>query len=197
VTVSPLKRALGRVLVFVLVPLALVLVAVPFVHLARSDDWGIIDDTRAYFGAGTAEGAPKVTQVTCIKQSYGTSRRGHAEWACTLYLAYAQEEPAPIDWKKDYDAAFAQWVEQTNARMKALLTDPHAPGKLERILAFDRSGDLPTLRRLSTKGEPPRFGAVWSGRELAVRWFFCLLLFAIFLTLGVLCLLAARVLWRR
>lgn len=197
-TVSPLKRALGRVFAVLLVPLALVLVAMPFVHMARQDDWGIVDDTRAYFGAGTAEGAPKVTDVRCLKQSYGTSRRGHSEWACTLYLAYDQEEPAPIDWKgQDYDAAFAQWQRQTDAQLKALLTEDHVSGKLERVLASDRSGDLPSLRRLSAEGKPPRLGVVWSGSELAVRWFFRLLLFVVFLTLGGLCLLAARLLWWR
>jgi hypothetical protein len=80
--------------VFLLVPLALVLVAMPFVHMARQDDWGIIDDTRAYFGAGTAVGAPKVTEVRCSKQSYGTCRRGHAEWACRLYFDPVREEVA-------------------------------------------------------------------------------------------------------
>lgn len=77
-------------------------------------------------------------------------------------------------------------------RCELLRPDARIPASIERVLATDRTGDLPTLRRLSADGEPQRFGVVWSGMEIASRWLQWAVLSALFIGIGIGCLYAAR-----
>ena len=70
--------------------------AFPVLSLVR--DSGLIDDTRASFGAGTAKGVPVVSQVGCFDRVYGASSTASRSVrsrssVCTFYIAPA-EEPA-------------------------------------------------------------------------------------------------------
>lgn len=196
-----LRHALGRAFLVFLVPIALVCLAFPFAPLFLQEDRGLIDDSRAWLGAGTAEDVPEVTQVTCLKRSYGTTgSRGFSssDWSCTLYIAPRAEPPKQDPWAgMTYQEAMAANDRQVAALSDLLRPENSMSGKIERVLAGDRTGDLPTLRRLSADGEPPRFGTVWSGWEIAGRWLHWALLAALFIGIGLGCLWAARSIWRR
>lgn len=196
-----LGQVLRRGFAVLLVPIALICLAFPFGQLILQDDGGLIDDTRAWFGAGTAEGVPQVSQVSCIKQRYGSNSSrgvGFTEWSCTLYIAPREEEPKQDPWAgMTYEEAMAANDRQIAALSDLLRPENLMSGKIERVLAGDRTGDLPALRRLSGEGEPPRFGVVWGGWEIAGRWLSWAFLAALFIAIGLACLFAARSIWRR
>jgi hypothetical protein len=58
-----MRHPLGRGRVFLIVPIALICLALPlpFGLLFLDDDAATIDDTRAWFGAGTSQGVPAVS----------------------------------------------------------------------------------------------------------------------------------------
>ena len=110
----------------------MVCVAFPFFELFVPGGSMLPLDTRAYFGAGTAESVPPVSAVNCSARAYGTSVRGKPSrtWQCYLTLGNV---PFP--------------------RRHSTLSIPDihvqsGPSFLERELPFDRSGELPTLRRM-------------------------------------------------
>jgi hypothetical protein len=198
---APPPHPTGRWRVLLIVPIALACLAFPFVLLFLQGDEGLIDDTRAWLGAGTAQGVPILSQVACVEQRYGSSSSrgvGLSEWSCTLYL-----EPPRRPAERDPPAVLTEEeAVRENDRQSAALGDllrpgNGMPGKIERVLAGDRTGDIPALRRLSAEGEPPRFGLVWSGWELAGRWLYRALLSALFIAIGLFSLYAARGIWRR
>lgn len=196
------RHPLGRWRVFLIVPIALLCLAFPFALMALQDDGALIDDTRAWFGAGTAEDVPVVTQVSCFRRRHGSSTSGRgfgaSDWSCTLHLAMPQPPPEKDPWAgMSWEEAMRENDRRIAALGESLRSAERLPSTLERVLATNRNGDLPVLRRLSAQGEPPRFGAVWSGWELASRWLYWTLLSAVFIALGIFCLYAARRIWRR
>ena len=189
------RGPLRRVLAMLLLPVGLVCLAFPVAQLVLKDEAGLIDDTRAWFGAGTAEGAPTVAQVSCIQQRYGSSSRrgvGLSDWHCVLDLAApaapAQDDPFA---GRSYDEGMKEYNRRLREQLKALSTSASLPSRLERVLPSNRTGDPPVLRRLSGEGEPPRFGAVWGAGEILWRWLAWLLVSALFLGFGAACLYAA------
>ena len=194
-------RRLARLLLVLVVPFGVACFAGPFLMLFGQDGGGMIDDTRAYFGAGTSDGVPVVSEVRCLQQRYGSNSSrgfGGSDWGCTLYLAPAVEAPRDDPFATlPYDEAMAEYNRRLLATMAALRDGETMSGKIERVLATNRNGDLPRLRRLSGEGEPARFGAVWSGWEIAGRWLKWLLFSSLLVGFGIFCLLGARAIWRR
>lgn len=192
---------LGRGRALLVVPIALICLALPLLIFWNSGS-ALIDDTRAWFGTGTAEGVPTVTQVHCVGSRTGSrSSRGigMTEWGCSLYIAPARDKPRDDPFKTlPYDQAMEEWQRRWQAEMKAI-NDPanRLPSKIERSLATNRTGSHPTLRRLTPDGQPQRFGVVWGAGELAWRWTKLLLLSALFLGIGLGILIMARRIWRR
>ncbi len=189
------RGSLRRILAVLLLPVGLVCLAFPAAQLVLKDEAGLIDDTRAWFGAGTAEGVPTVSQVSCLSQRYGSSSQrgiGLSEWQCVLDLA-AAAKPAEDDpfAGRSYDEGMKEYNRRLMAQLDGLRRGASLPSRLERVLPSDRSGDLPVLRRLSAEGEPPRFGAVWGGGEILWRWLAWLLVSSVFLAFGAACLFAA------
>jgi hypothetical protein len=195
-----MRHPLGRGRVFLIVPIALICLALPFGLLFLDDDAATIDDTRAWFGAGTSQGVPAVTQVTCFRRRHGSASSrgiGSSDWSCTLYLDLPRTQPEQDPWAgMTYEQAMAENDRRIAALGETIRSAERIPGSIERVLASDRTGDLPVLRRLSGEGEPPRFGAVWSGWELAGRWLYRAILSAVFIAIGIFCLFAARRIWR-
>ncbi len=193
--------ALQRGFVVLIVPIALVCLLFPAAQLFLQDDSGMIDDTRAWFGAGTAEGVPEVSEVSCLKRRYGSTsnrRVGFSEWSCRLNLAAKEERPEQNPWAgMTYEEAMQENNRRIAALSELLRPDARIPSTIERVLATNRSGQLPTLRRLSAESEPAKFGVVWSGTEIASRWLQWAFLSAIFIAIGIGCLYAARTIWRR
>ena len=195
-----IPRALQRGLSLLLLPVALACLAFPFAQLFLDDGAAMIDDTRAWFGAGTAQGVPAVTQVRCLRHSYGMTTRGPgaSEWACSLYLEPPPEPAGKDPWAGlSYEEAMAENDRRIAALAETIRDAERLPAYLERVVASDRSGDIPALRRLSAAGAPPRFGVVWSGWEIAGRWLHWAFTSALFLAIGLVCLYAVRRNWRR
>jgi hypothetical protein len=185
---------LRRLLALLLLPAGLTCIAFPLAQLGLKDKAGLIDDTRAWFGRGTAEGVPTVSEVSCLQRRYGsTSQRGIglSDWQCVIDLA-APERPAEDDpfAGRSYEAGMAEYNRRLQIQLKGLLTDVSA-SRIERVLPSNRTGDLPVLRRLSAGDQPPRYGVVWGGGELLRRWLDWLLVSAFFLGFGAACLFAA------
>jgi hypothetical protein len=200
-TVTPSPHPLGRGRALLVIPIAFVLLAIPIL-LFRSSGSELIDDTRAYFGAGSAAGVPTVTEVNCVASRSGSNSSrgiGMTDYGCSLHLAAGEEAPRDDPFKTlPYDEAMVEWSRRTTAQMKAI-NDPanRIPSTIERSLATNRSGDLPTLRRLTPDGQPQRFGVVWGGGELTFRWAKMLLLSALFWGPALGSLYLARKIWRR
>lgn len=159
----------------------MVCVAFPFFELFVPGGSMLPLDTRAYFGAGTAESVPPVSAVNCSARAYGTSVRGKPSrtWQCYLTLGNV---PFP--------------------RRHSTLSIPDidvqsGPSFLERELPFERSGELPTLRRMSGDGKPLEYGVIWGGRELASRWSMWALTALLMCAFGGAAICAARVAWHR
>lgn len=201
-TASTSTHPRGRARALIVIPIALVLLALPLL-LLRGSGGALIDDTRAWFGAGTAEGVPTVTSVDCVGSRTGSNYRstrsiGMTDWGCVIDVA--APEPAPRDdpFKTlPYDQAMVEWQRRTMAELKRATDPANALGRIERNLPTNRTGTTPTLRRLSPDGEPARFGVVWGGGELAWRWARLLLFAALFWGLGLASLYMARRIWRR
>ncbi len=195
------SHPLGRWRVFVIVPIALLCLAFPFALVSLEGNSGLIDDTRAFFGAGTAQGVPAVTDVSCLNRRYGSNSSrgiGASDWSCTLYLALPKQPPEKDPWAGlSYEEAMRENDRRIAALGESLRSAERWPSRIERVTASDRTGDLPALRRVSAPGEPPRFGVVWSGWELASRWLFRALISGLFIAIGLFCLIAARRIWRQ
>ncbi len=191
------RGPLRRVLAVFLLPAGLVCLAFPVAQLALRDEADLIDDTRAWFGAGTAEGVPTVSHVSCLQQRHGSASQrgvGISDWRCVLDLS-AAPRPAEDDpfAARSYDDGMKEYNRRLREQLNELRTSSKLSSRLERVLPSDRTGDLPVLRRLSAEGEPPRFGAVWGGGEIVWRWLAWLMVSALFLAFGAACLYAA---WR-
>ena len=96
-----------------------------------------------------------------------------------------------------YDQAMAEWQRRTMAELKRVTDPANRLNRIERTLATNRTGQLPTLRRLTPDGQPQRFGVIWGGGELAMRWGRLLVLSALFFGIGLGILYMARKIWRR
>jgi hypothetical protein len=189
------RGPLRRLMALILLPAGLVCITFPVAQLMLEDEAGLIEDTRAWFGAGTAEGVPTVTEVSCLQQRYGSSSHrgvGLSDWRCVLDLA-AAERPAEDDpfAGRSYADGMKEYDRRLSEQLKGLITGAKLPSRLERVLPSDRTGDLPVLRQLTAENEPPRFGVVWGGGELLWRWLRWLLVSILFLGFGAACLYAA------
>lgn len=200
---EPIYRRIARwALRLFFLPLGLGLLALPFALLALKQDYALIEDTRAWLGAGISveddANVPVVIGVTCTKKTRSlrsTDRAGSwLGWDCSLSLA-------PVGWRdvpkddpfagRSYDDGMAEWNRRLDAQLDALKLRSRMPtGK--RSLPTDRSSDdpaeLPELRLLSPEdkavGEPPRFGVVWGGGALLLRWLAWLADSVLFLGIG-------------
>ena len=93
----------------------------------------------------------------------------------------------------------AEYDRRTAAQMKDILERSRSgqSNRIERVLATDRSDELPTVRLLSAPGEPRRIGLVWGAGELAWRWTKWLVSSLILFAFGGGCLLAVWLAWKR
>lgn len=194
-TTPPARRAplaVRRAAALFLVVLGLFCIAVPFGILAFKGDGGLFDDTRAFFGAGSAQGVPVASYVDCTGSRSGSTTRGFTSYGCVIDLvatAVPQDNPYT---GRSYNDGFIEWQRRRDAQRANATSN-----RLERSLAIDRSGVLPTVRRLSAEGEPNRYGLVWGPGELASRWLSALFIGGLFIGIGVPLLLVARKGWQR
>ena len=156
---------------------ALCLLLMP-AQLFMSDGPMLWPDTRAFFGAGTSEGVPTVSQVHCAERQYGTRRTGFTLWECTLFLV-STPSPQPADpyggmnreqAAAEYARLYAEFSRRIAARADPAQRALAIPDRIERELSANLGGRIPTLRRLSAPNEPPVFGVVWKGSELFEHW---------------------------
>jgi hypothetical protein len=176
--IGPVRRFVLRAIAIFLAPIGIALVAFPFADLIFISSAGLVEDTRAYFGAGTPDGMPAVTGIYCVPEHYGTSRRGMTIWECRLSLG-----ATPAAGGKGGGGAVAAVAGM--------------PSELERDLGSDATGQRPTLRLLSAPGEPAVLGVVWSGSELSWHWIGWAFQSALIFGFGGLCLFAAVLGWRK
>jgi hypothetical protein len=222
----PLRLRIARIAaLLLLLPAGLVCVGFPFYRLALPHGWGIVDDTRAAFGAGIHGGGLEAATVDCTRERSGSNSSrgiGMTEYACVIDLAETQPAAAappsapaqPGGAGGDpyaglgYEEAMAKWKADTAeqlrreaAELDATIARSHArsdvSNRIERRLATDRSGELPAVRILSAEGEPRRVGLVWGRGELAWRWTSWLVSSLLIFAFGGFCLYAVRVAWRR
>jgi hypothetical protein len=204
------KRVLFWLLAPLLVGFGLLCVAFPLVQLSSLEPGAhLVDDTRAAFGAGTTDGVPVVDGVRCTREEYGsTGRRGFhsVEYDCEFGLSLPDAAPRPDPYTPDMtpaeqQAAYQREMDAYFARLKEI-TRPRGPldppSSVQRSLprsAQDRP--LPTLRRLSGEGEPPRYGLVFPDGGLARRWVHWGGQALVFWAFAFGCFLATRVMWGR
>jgi hypothetical protein len=202
----PLRIRIARVVaLFLLLPAGLICIGFPFYRFTLPGGWGIIDDTRAAFGAGTDAGTLKAAYVDCVRERSGSNSSrgiGFTEYACVIDLSEAQAPVAPADdpWAgRSYEEGMAEYNRRLNAQMEALAERSRSgvSNRIERKLATDRSEELPAVRILSAAGEPRRVGLVWGFGELAWRWTSWLVSSLIFFAFGAGCLFAVRLSWKR
>lgn len=203
----PLRVRIARIVaLLVLLPAGLVCVGFPFYRLTLPGGWGIVDDTRAAFGAGTGGGALRAVSVHCTAERSGSSSSrgiGMTEYACVVDLSAAQPSVAPAGSAWDGAASYEEGMAEHNRRIAAQMDDLIAQSRarsdvsnrVERRLASDRSGELPAVRILSA--EPRRVGLVWGAGELAWRWASWLVGNLIVFAFGAACLFAVRLAWKR
>lgn len=92
---SGIRLVFARVASLLLLPAGLLCVGVPFYLLTLPDRWGMIEDTRAAFGAGTDGGRLKAAYVGCVRERSGSNSSrgiGITEYKCVIDLS---EEPEP------------------------------------------------------------------------------------------------------
>ncbi len=92
---TPGRLLFARIVSPLLVPFGLICLGVPFYMLSQPERWGIIDDTRAAFGAGRDAGLLKAAYVDCTRSRSGSSSSrgtGLTEYSCVIDLA--EEKPA-------------------------------------------------------------------------------------------------------
>lgn len=180
--------------VLVFLPAGLACLAVPVLFGERQ--WGgLLDDTMALFGAGTTEGAPVATSVSCVERNTGGGSRSlrSRDWVCVIDLAV----PRPPAAAPARPLTAMEQVEDNLRRLAERRAQPGGGYRLERVLASNRNGEMPEVRRLSAGGEPARFGLVWGPGELAWRWAQSAFLFGLVFGLGFGLLWLVWFIWRR
>ena len=209
----PLRIILARIMaIILLLPAGIVCVGFPFARFALPGGWGIIDDTRAAFGAGTDGGKLKAYHVDCVRERSGSSSSrgiGFTECGCVIDLGEAPE-PAPADpyaglthehSMAKWNDALAEHTRSINAALESVAAQSRAranvSNRIERKLASNHSGDLPPLRILSAPRQPRPVGLVWGWGELAWRWTSWLLISLLFFAFGGAALFAVYVAWFR
>ena len=153
-----------------LVLLGLVVLVVVPADRVWSDGPALWHDTLAYFGFGTDEGVPAVSQIRCsFVRRKGT--QDPSFWDCTLVLGPPDGEPAS--------------------------PTVQSPNVLKRELQSNHAGAVPRLRRLSAAGAPAAFGVIWGDADLAWRWSNWVLTCLPLWFTGTACLVGARLAWCR
>jgi hypothetical protein len=196
------RALLLRLIAVVILLAGLVCLLFPFVDLVRPGGPMLLDDTRAYFGAGSGEGVPIVHQVACMSAHYGGSGGRHGspgmtEYPCDLLLA---EDPSRV--KEDpyagmtYEEAMKEYDRRILAQSRGEGT---FPDRIERTFSADVSTrPPPRLRLMSEAGvSPPRYGVVYDGAELSWRWLHWATSSLLFWGFGAACLFGARAGFRR
>ena len=205
------KRILFWMLAPLLVGFGTLCVAFPLVMLSSLDPGAhLIADTRAAYGAGTSDDVPVVESVRCTREEYGTTgRRGFrsVEYDCEFALAQpdtGEERPNPYhdgmtlaEQQAAFDAEMKAYLERIEeiSRPRGPLDPPSEVQRSLPVSAMDRP--LPTLRRLSDAGEPPRYGLVFPDGGLGRRWVHWGVQALVFWAFAFGCFLATRVMWRR
>ncbi len=163
-------------------------VGFPIWRVASADGDAMFNDTRAFFGAGTMEGAPRAASVSCTasRSGSGSSRGvGITEYNCVIDLTSSPDPQGEIQVRgRSHDDIFREWQQRRDARFGRPGDASAASNRLERRLALNYSGELPTVRVLSSDGEPRRIGLVWGAGEMFSRWLQWLLISALFLAFG-------------
>lgn len=218
---TPRRILFARIASLLLLPAGLVCTGFPFYRLTLPGGWGIVDDTRAAFGAGADGGQLKATYVDCTAERAGSNSSrgvGMTDYACVIDLAEEQPAAAPAapvptpgsdpyaglsyeEAMEKWNAATAEQNRRNAADLDAYIAQSRARGdvsnRIERRLATDRSEDLPAVRILSARDEPRRVGLVWGAGELAWRWASWLVSSLLLFAFGGFCLFAVRLAWKR
>lgn len=175
-----------------LLPAGLVCVAFPIYRLTLPQGWGIVDDTRAAFGAGTDAGPLKAAYVDCTRERAGSNSRrgiGMTEYACVIDLAEAPPAaaaPAPGPAQvgqpggaggdpyagPGYEEAMAKWQAATAEQTR------REAAELDAMIAKSRARGDPSNRierRLATdrSGELPAvriLSAAGEPRRVGLVW---------------------------
>lgn len=189
--------------------IALFCLAVPFWLLTLNDQYGLLDDTRAWFDAGSDEGVPVVSGLTCSKdpQSFRSTDRSieTARWSCSLSLGTGKALPQDDPFA---GRSHSEGMEEHFRRVKMQMDDIRASsalGGIKRRVPTDRTGERPLLRRLSggdlaegdlakgdrAEGGQPRYGVVWSFGQMLLGWGAWFLTSLLFFLIGVPLLLVA------
>jgi hypothetical protein len=204
----PLRILFARIVaLLLLLPAGLLCVGFPFARFALPGGWGIIEDTRAAFGAGTDGGKLKAYYVDCVRERSGSNSSrgiGITEYGCVIDLEMEQEKPPPPATPKA-DRTFEEAMADHNRSIAAALesvsahrTRMEGSSRIERRLATNRTGQLPAVRILSAPGEEPRrIGLVWGFGELGWRWGQWLVTSLLFFGFGGGCLFAVYLAWKR
>ena len=198
-----MRRLMFRSVAIFLAIVGLISLLFPLIALVNPGG-SMLLDTHAYLGAGTAGSVPSVSAVNCWPQEFGTSIRNRRArlWDCKLTLGPGSSvapTAMPIDPHEGKTGAQASAAFQRRLSSLAIpdIRVQSIPSMLERKLPFDRSGQLPTLRRMSVIGEPLKYGVIWSGRELASRWFIFGCMSLLSFAFGGAAIYGARVAWHR
>lgn len=91
-----IRLVFARFASLLLLPAGLLCVGVPFYLLTLPDRWGMIEDTRAAFGAGRDASPLKAAYVDCVRERSGSNSSrgiGITEYACVIDLS-EESEPA-------------------------------------------------------------------------------------------------------
>ena len=199
-----MQRVIYRMLAVFLAAIGLIGVVFPFAALLMPGGLMLLPDTRAFLGAGRSDAVPMVRSVHCSPESFGSRLRNGPMrlWDCQLVLVPAASGPASGAAPDPYagmtqEQARAEFQRRLGALASPTVRTPGEAAMLERRLPFDRSGQLPSLRRMSGDGAPVEYAVVWGWRELASRWFVWGGLGLLMFACGAAALYAARVGWRR
>lgn len=184
--------------VFILA-LALFCLGVPFWLLTLNDQYGLLDDTRAWLGAGSAEGVPVVSGIKCSKdpQSFRSTDKSieTARWSCSLSLGTGRPLPTDDPFAgRSHDEGMKEYWRRVKLQTDDLKVRTTL-GDIKRRVPTDRAGERPLLRRLAegdkATGEKPRYGVVWSFGQMLLGWGAWFLTSLLFFLIGVPLLLVA------
>lgn len=198
------RRTGLRILMVLLLVFGTIMLLFPLSQLGREGSPMLWPDTKAWLRFGSAEDVPTVEQVRCVRYQYGTGGlhpRARTRFECDLMLGRAAiaAPVAPSDpyaglTKAQADSVFQQIISSAASPLLKISTEPSS---LAREVPMDMSGELPVLRRLSAPDAPAEYGVVWGTGEILLRWGVFAMDLVAFWGFGILCLVAARVAWRK
>jgi hypothetical protein len=191
-----LKRILLRTMAGFLLAIGVICLIFPFASLFLPGGPMLVLDTRAYFKkAHSGEFSPRADNVRCWAETFGTRGRGGngpmVIWDCEITY-----DAIP-------DVAVTDAAAQTDTQGVGNLYAPIgkissvSSETISRQLPFDRTGDIPQLRLMSTGRDAPVYGVVWGRKELLSRWMMWAVLSLLFLVFAAGCMFAAKRGWQK